>query len=153
MCCCFVCAVASPGISMVVLMIIWKEGSRHFLVSSSVVADQLGVQDTILDLLDKMKDPTTITAEEDEEQMIMRRLRNSVDELQRGYRWLGYRMDRVKSKAVESRYQRERIELMEEMVSIRGEPGSIPQEEETKSKKTGGGRLVYKVGFRVVRNN
>ena len=142
---------ASPGISMVVLMIIWKEGSRHFLVSSSV-ADQLGVQDTILDLLDKMKDPTTITAEEDEEQMIMRRLRNSVDELQRGYRWLGYRMDRVKSKAVESRYQRERIELMEEMVSIRGEPGSIPQEEETKSKKTGGGRLVYKVGFRVARN-
>ena len=108
---------------------------------------QFWVQDTILDLLDKMKDPTTITAEEDEEQMIMRRLRNSVDELQRGYRWLGYRMERVKSKAEESRYQRERIELMEEMVSIRGEPGSIPQEEETKSKKTGGGRLVYKVGF------
>merc|ERR1711942_539299 len=94
----------------------------------------------ILDLLDKMKDPTTITAEEDEEQMIMRRLRNSVDELQRGYRWLGYRMDRVMSKAEESRYQRERIELMEEMVSIRGEPGNyltdIPKEEETKSKKT-----------------
>ena len=137
-------------------MIIWREGSRHFLVSSFVVADQLGVQDTILDLLDKMKDPTTITAEEDEEQMIMRRLRNSVDELQRGYRWLGYRMDRVKSKAEESRYQRERIELMEEMVSIRGEPGNyltdIPKEEETKSKKIGDGRLVYKVGFRVVRN-
>ena len=45
-----------------------------------------------------MKDPTTITAEEDEEQLIMRRLRNSVDELQRGFRWLGYSMQRVKTK-------------------------------------------------------
>merc|ERR1719431_2324255 len=75
-----------------------------------------------------MKDPTTITAEEDEEQMIMRRLRNNVDELQR--------------------YQRECIELMEEMVSIRGEPGNyltdLPKEEETQPRKTGDGRLVYK---------
>merc|ERR1712179_132323 len=69
----------------------------------------------------KMKDPTTITAEEDEEQMIMRRLRNNVDELQRGYRWLGYMMKRVKSKAGESRYQRECIELMKEMVSTANE--------------------------------
>merc|ERR1712179_701843 len=77
----------------------------------------------ILDLLDKMKDPTTITAEEDEEQMIMRRLRNNVDELQRGYRWLGY--------------------MMKEMVSIRGEPGNY-LEEETQVRKAGDGRLVYK---------
>ena len=46
-----------------------------------------------------MKDPLTITPEEDEEQMIMRRLRNSVDELKRGYRWLDYRMQRIKTKA------------------------------------------------------
>lgn len=34
----------------------------------------------------QIKDPNTITAEEDEEQMIMRRLRNSCDELRRGFR-------------------------------------------------------------------
>ena len=56
------------------------------------------VGDTDYSLLDTMKDPTTITAEEDEEQLIMRRLRNSVDELQRGFRWLGYSMQRVKTK-------------------------------------------------------
>ena len=33
-----------------------------------------------------MRDPLTISPEEDEEQMIMRRLRNSCDELRRGYR-------------------------------------------------------------------
>merc|ERR1719244_2475401 len=33
-----------------------------------------------------MKDPLTITAEEDEEQIIMRSMRNTVDELKRGYR-------------------------------------------------------------------
>lgn len=33
-----------------------------------------------------IKDPLAITPEEDEEQMIMRRLRNSCDELKRGYR-------------------------------------------------------------------
>merc|ERR1712243_382364 len=33
----------------------------------------------------QIKDPLTITPEEDEEQMIMRRLRNSCDELKRGY--------------------------------------------------------------------
>merc|ERR1711915_1077212 len=49
--------------------------------------------------------------------MIMRRLRNSVDELKRGYRWLDYRMQKVKDKA-----QRESIELKEEMISTRGEP-------------------------------
>ena len=37
-----------------------------------------------------------ITAEEDEEQLIMRRLRNSVDELRRGYRALDYKMQRIK---------------------------------------------------------
>ena len=36
-----------------------------------------------------------ITAEEDEEQLIMRRLRNSVDELRRGYRSLDYKMQRI----------------------------------------------------------
>merc|ERR1712152_15679 len=38
-----------------------------------------------------IKDPLAITPEEDEEQMGMRRLRNSCDELKRGYRWLDYR--------------------------------------------------------------
>ena len=133
-------------------MIIWREGSRHFLVSSFVVADQLGVQDTILDLLDKMKDPTTITAEEDEEQMIMRRLRNSVDELKRGYRWLDYRMQRIKTKADKAKEQRENIELPEDKLSVRGEPipfkAFIPMDEVIqyrKDQKAGCGRLVYKV--------
>merc|ERR1711868_326913 len=70
----------------------------------------------------QIKDPLTITPEEDEEQMIMRRLRNSCDELKRGYRWLDYRMQRVKQKAEQSRENRENIELPEEKVSIRGEP-------------------------------
>ena len=69
-----------------------------------------------------MKDPTTISPEEDEEQMIMRRLRNSCDELRRGFRWLDYRMQRVKQKAEQSRENRENIELPEEKVSVRGEP-------------------------------
>ena len=69
-----------------------------------------------------MKDPTEITVEEDEEQMIMRRLRNSVDELKRGYRWLDYRMQKVKDKADRAREERESIELKEEMISTRGEP-------------------------------
>merc|ERR1712024_429433 len=54
-----------------------------------------------------MRDPLTISPEEDEEQMIMRRLRNSCDELRRGFRWLDYRMQRVKQKAGQSRENRE----------------------------------------------
>ena len=103
-------------------------------------------------VLDRMKDPTTITAEEDEEQLIMRRLRNSVDELKRGYRWLDFRMQKVKGKAEESKEHRESIELMEEKVSTRGEPAQFqaetPKEEMTqyrKNQKAGDGRLVYKV--------
>merc|ERR1712241_97075 len=61
-----------------------------------------------------MRDPLTISPEEDEEQMIMRRLRNSCDELRRGFRWLDYRMQRVKQKAEQSRENRENIELPEE---------------------------------------
>merc|ERR1711934_1312359 len=61
-----------------------------------------------------IKDPLAITPEEDEEQMIMRRLRNSCDELKRGYRWLDYRMQRVKQKADQSKEQRENIELQSE---------------------------------------
>ena len=110
------------------------------------------VGDKDYNLLDTMKDPTTITAEEDEEQLIMRRLRNSVDELQRGFRWLGYSMQRVKTKADKSRYQREVIELMEEQVSTRGKPvqfqASNPKEEVVRyrrNQQTGDGRPVYKV--------
>merc|ERR1712013_478616 len=98
-----------------------------------------------------MKDPLTITPEEDEEQMIMRRLRNSVDELRRGYRWLDYRMQRVKTKAENSKDIREGIELFEEKVSVRGEPipfrAYIPKEEVIqyrKDQKAGGGRMIYK---------
>merc|ERR1712003_46346 len=98
-----------------------------------------------------IKDPLAITPEEDEEQMIMRRLRNSCDELKRGYRWLDYRMQRVKQKAEQSRENRENIELPEEKVSIRGEPipfkAYIPMDEVIqyrKDQKAGGGRLVYK---------
>ena len=73
-----------------------------------------------------------ITPEEDEEQLIMRRMRNSVDELRRGYRlliilispltmlvdrWLDYRMQRVKTKAADSKDIREGIELFEEKAS------------------------------------
>ena len=91
-----------------------------------------------------MKDPTEITVEEDEEQMIMRRLRNSVDELKRGYRWLDYRMQKVKDKADRAREQRESIELKEEMISTRGEPidWAAPTR---KSVKTS---IVYKVSLR-----
>ena len=115
-----------------------------------------------------MKDPTTISPEEDEEQMIMRRLRNSCDELRRGYRWLDYRMQRVKQKAQQSRENRENIELPEEKVSVRGEPipfkvmktkirkslipsdlqAYIPMDEVIQYRKdqkaSGGGRMVYK---------
>merc|ERR1739841_62657 len=98
-----------------------------------------------------IKDPTTISPEEDEEQMIMRRLRNSCDELRRGYRWLDYRMQRVKQKAEQSRENRENIELPEEKVSVRGEPipfkAYIPMDEVIqyrKDQKSSGGRMVYK---------
>merc|ERR1712026_50858 len=98
-----------------------------------------------------MRDPLTISPEEDEEQMIMRRLRNSCDELRRGYRWLDYRMQRVKQKADQSKEQRENIELPEEKVSVRGEPihfkAYIPMDEVIqyrKDQKAGGGRLIYK---------
>ena len=97
--------------------------------------------------------PKVLTPEEDEEQLIMRRMRNSVDELRRGYRflfiilisfliidiiicimvmsmvlffvillsllatrWLDYRMQRVKTKANDSKDIREGIELFEEKV-------------------------------------
>merc|ERR1719189_745802 len=94
-----------------------------------------------------MKDPTTISPEEDEEQMIMRRLRNSCDDLR-----LGYRMQRVKQKAEQSRENREMIELPEEKVSVRGEPipfkAYIPMDEVIQYRKdqkaSGGGRMVYK---------
>eukprot|EP00091_Calanus_sinicus_P009995 TRINITY_DN23227_c0_g1_i1.p1 TRINITY_DN23227_c0_g1~~TRINITY_DN23227_c0_g1_i1.p1 ORF type:complete len:130 (+),score=45.14 TRINITY_DN23227_c0_g1_i1:92-481(+) len=97
-----------------------------------------------------MKDPTTITPEEDEEQLIMRRLRNSVDELKRGTG--GWTSGcRGKSKAEDSKEQREGIELLEEKVSTRGEPSHFqaepPAEEGTqcrKKQKAGDGRLVYK---------
>ena len=58
-----------------------------------------------------------ITAEEDEEQLIMRRLRNSVDELRRAFRLLDYRMQRVKGKAEQARDTRESIELNEDKAS------------------------------------
>merc|ERR1712083_623615 len=99
-----------------------------------------------------IRDPLSITPEEDEEQMIMRRLRNSCDELKRGYRWLDYRMQRVKQKADQSKEQRENIELPEEKVSVRGEPipfkAYIPMDEVIQYRKdqksSGGGRMVYK---------
>merc|ERR1739838_893999 len=99
-----------------------------------------------------MKDPVTISPEEDEEQMIMRRLRNSCDELKRGYRWLDYRMQRVKQKADQSKEQRENIELPEEKVSVRGEPipfkAYIPMDEVIqyrKDQKAGAGGLSTRV--------
>merc|ERR1719244_2526277 len=97
-----------------------------------------------------MKDPLTITAEEDEEQIIMRRMRNTVDELKRGYRWLDYRMQHVKQKAEQSKDTREKIELYEDKMCLRGEPipfrAYIPKEEVIKYGKDqkGGGRLIYK---------
>merc|ERR1712025_666662 len=80
----------------------------------------------------------------------LRRMRNSVDELKRGYRWLDYRMQRVKEKADQSKDTRQKIELNEEKVCIRGEPipfrAYIPKEEVIKYRKDqkGGGRLIYK---------
>merc|ERR1711872_1048598 len=97
-----------------------------------------------------MKDPREITVEQDEEQMIMRRLRNSVDDLKRGYRWLDYRMKRVMNKAEDSKYTREGIELNEGKVNIRGEPtpfrAYIPMEEVIQYRKgqKAGGRMIYK---------
>merc|ERR1712211_234427 len=91
-----------------------------------------------------------ITVEEDEEQLIMRRLRNSVDELRRGYRALDYRMQRIKGKADQAKEDLEKIELLEEKVCIRGEPvpfrAYIPKEEVIKYRKDqkGGSRLIYK---------
>ena len=38
------------------------------------------------------------------------------------FRWLDYRMQRVKQKADQSKEKRENIELPEEKVSVRGEP-------------------------------
>jgi len=58
-----------------------------------------------------------ITAEEDEEQLIMRRLRNSVDSLRREFRILDYKMQRVKGKAEEAKDTREKIELLEDKAS------------------------------------
>merc|ERR1712198_73304 len=91
-----------------------------------------------------------LTVEEDEEQLIMRRLRNSVDQLRREYRALDYRMQRVKSKAENARNERERIELVEDKVCVRGEPipfrAYIPKEEVIMYRKDQkcGGRLIYK---------
>merc|ERR1712181_91499 len=90
-------------------------------------------------------EPKVLTPEEDEEQLIMRRMRNSVDELRRGYR-----MQRVKTKANDSKDIREGIELFEEKVSIRGEPipfrAYIPKEEVIRYRKDqkAGGRMIYK---------
>merc|ERR1712113_631844 len=89
---------------------------------SPVFTRHSSVQQTTTEARMPMRDPLTISPEEDEEQMIMRRLRNSCDELRRGYRWLDYRMQRVKQKADQSKEQRENIELPEEKVSVRGEP-------------------------------
>merc|ERR1712059_41976 len=81
-------------------------------------------------------EPRTLTAE--------------VDEAKRGFRWLDYRMQRVKDKAEQSKEVREKIELNEEKVCIRGEPipfrAYIPKEEVIMYRKDqkGGGRLIYK---------
>jgi len=92
----------------------------------------------------------SITAEEDEEQLIMRRLRNSVDSLRREYRSLDYKMQKMKGKAEQAKHQRESIELREDKVCICGEPvpfrAYIPKEEVIKYRKDqkDGGRLIYK---------
>merc|ERR1712176_24842 len=97
-----------------------------------------------------LDDKKVLTAEEDEEQLIMRRLRNSMDELKRGYRLLDYRMQSVVSKASDLKDKREKIELHEEKTCIRGQPipfrAYIPKEEVIKYRKDqkGGGRLIYK---------
>merc|ERR1711994_517250 len=97
-----------------------------------------------------LKPYDTYSAEEDEEQLIMRRLRNSLDELRRGYRALDYKMDKIKNKAGQAKHTRETIELHEEKVCIRGEPvpfkAYIPKEEVIMYRKDQkcGGRLIYK---------
>ena len=90
------------------------------------------------------------------------------------FRWLDYRMQRVKQKAEKSKEERENIELPEEKISVRGEPipfkvcprkniciphssdikisyfqAYIPMDEVIqyrKDQKAGGGRMVYKGG-------
>ena len=113
------------------------------------------------------------TVEEDEEQLVMRRLRNSVDDLRRGLRHLTYKvrptvqsgsdltarslifqMEKVKVKAEKSREHREKIELLEGTISLAGEPtpfrAYVPQGEMIKygqDSKSGSKapRLMYKV--------
>merc|ERR1712106_1244997 len=84
-----------------------------------------------------------LTPEEDEEQLVMRRMRNSVAELKREMRILDYKMQRVKVKANQAKEQREKIELNEGTVCMTGEPSPfrafIPQDEVVQS------RRVYKV--------
>merc|ERR1711994_908709 len=97
-----------------------------------------------------LKPYDTYSAEEDEEQLIMRRLRNSLDELRRGYRALDYKMDKIKNKAGQAKDTREGIELHEDKACIRGEPvpfrAYIPKEEVIKYRKDQkcGGRLISK---------
>merc|ERR1712080_150391 len=62
------------------------------------------------------------SAEQDEEKLILRRLRNSIDDLQRGYRRLDYQMTRVMTKSDRAKETRENIELIEDKVCIRGQP-------------------------------
>eukprot|EP00092_Neocalanus_flemingeri_P077666 GFUD01096491.1.p1 GENE.GFUD01096491.1~~GFUD01096491.1.p1 ORF type:complete len:133 (-),score=51.45 GFUD01096491.1:51-422(-) len=88
--------------------------------------------------------PTPVlTPEEDEEKLVMRRLRTSVDELRRGMKKLDYTMQRVMTKAEQAKEQREKIELNEGKMCMAGEPtpfrAFIPQD-----LKKGGGRLIYK---------
>jgi len=94
-----------------------------------------------------------MTSEEDEEQLVMRRLRNSVDDLQRGMRRLTYKMEKVRLKADKSKEAREKIELMEGTLSLAGEPtpfrAYVPQEEMIKYGPEGkngakAARLMYK---------
>jgi len=95
-----------------------------------------------------------ISAEEDEEALIMRRLRNASDSLKRGLKGLEYKMERVRRKADQSRAIRQNIELCEGTISIAGEPSPfkayIPQDEVIKYRKDQGGssastgRLIYK---------
>merc|ERR1712241_363252 len=88
-----------------------------------------------------------------EEQLVMRRLRNSEDDLKRGLRHLTYKMEKVKWKAEKSREHREKIELLEGTISLAGEPtpfrAYVPQGEITKygqDSKSGAKapRLMYK---------
>merc|ERR1739848_628365 len=90
------------------------------------------------------------TGEEDEEQLVMRRLRNSVDDLRRGLRHLTYKMEKVKVKAEKSREHREKIELLQGTISLAGEPtpfrAYVPQGEIIKYGQDGSKapRLMYK---------